>query len=189
MDMNQNAMTADEAGFPELRSLDELLDAMRGLAEACSTTTEPEQARALFDEGLSMMLEIRVPRMPETEEELAAMLAEARDGPTFTTEEVMERMEASGAAFQTFLGRYRADVEGGVWTSAATRLLPSRTSGGPEWSGGRVVNKVELAEDGSGRTTLTRDGSKVTCAARIGGLSILGAVMLAHVEWHSVWKR
>lgn len=150
-------MIEDDADFPELRSTAELLDAMKSLAERCAATVEKRDVATLLDEGLSLMLEIRVPRMPETEEELAEMLDTATDGPTYSTEEVMERMRESGAAFQAFLERYRADVDACIWTSAATRLLPSRTGGGPEWSGCRVVNRVELPEDGSGRTTLTRD--------------------------------
>lgn len=182
-------MSVQEDEMPELRSIPDLIEEMRVMAECCSNTLDPNMAKGIFEQCLSIMLEIRVPRMPETDEELAEMLASSESGPTFTTEEVIEHMRRGAKDFETFMEAFNRDIQGGFWTSAATRLLPSARGGGPQWSGDRIVNKVELADDGSGRTTLTKGASKVQCSAYIGGLSILGAIMLAHVEWHSIWKR
>lgn len=175
--------------LPELREVDALVSDARDLAVRCAMDQPADQVAAMLESGLSIMLELRVPRMPDDPADLAAMLDAAIGGPTYSTEQVMEQIRASGDAFSMYLERFRRDVARESWTSAATALLPSKSPGAPTWGGGPILNRIALTENGGGTVTLKRGEDAVECTSPIGGLAILGAVMLAHAEWEIVWRR
>lgn len=175
--------------LPELREVDALISDARDLAQRCALDQPADQVAAMLESGLSIMLELRVPRMPEDPADLAFMLDAAMDGPTYSTEQVMEHLRTSGDAFSMYLDRFRRDVACESWTSAATMLLPSKSPGAPAWGGGPIVNRIALTESGGGTVTLKRGDDSVECSSPIGGLAILGAVMLAHAEWEVIWRR
>lgn len=175
--------------LPVLRTIDELLHQAEALAIRCERDQPADEVAGMLEDGMSIMLELRVPRMPEDPEELMAMLQRDEGKQTLSSEEVMRSLETSALAFRLYMDRFRGDLVREHWTGAASALLPSASPGAPRWSGPPVNNRISLADSGSGTTTLRRRGETVSCTSPIGGLSILGAVMRAHVKWESTWRR
>lgn len=175
--------------LPVLRTIDQLLEQATMLAIRCERDQPADEVANMLEEGMSIMLELRVPRMPEDPHELQAMLERTEGQETLSSEDVMRSLETSALAFRLYMDRFRGDIAREHWTGAGSALLPSGTSGAPRWSGPSVNNRIFLGDSGSGTTTLRRRGETVSCTSPIGGLSILGAVMRAHVQWESIWKR
>lgn len=190
--MNDHDAEDEDGGFdiPDVRPIGEIVALMRDLSDRAEAAVDDEGAADMFGEGLSLMLEIRVPREPDTDEELAAMLNDRmEEGPTFTMEEVEQHLMENRIAFTIFLERFDAAIASGVWNTAGTMLLPSKGSGAQEWGDGPYVPNVAMAADGSAVTTIRHGEAEVSGSSRIAGLSVLAAVMKAHVEWKGIWLR
>jgi len=181
-----------EHGFelPEVRSVPEVLDAMMDLSRRSTVTTDESEAPALFNEAVSLMLEIRVPRMPEDPAELQAMLDESReDRTTYTMEEVERHLEEHGSAFTAHLERFDEALASRSWNTAAAMLLPSRDIGAPTWGGGSYRPTIRIAEDGSGEALIRNGEARVEAKAPVAGLAVVAAVMEAHIAWKGIWLR
>lgn len=190
MDERTSDDTMDDIGFPDVRSVPEVLDAMMDLSRRATIATDESEAAPLFNEAVSLMLEIRVPRMPDDPAELQAMIEESRDDTTtYTMEEVERHLEEHGRAFTAHLDRFERMLAAKAWNTAATMLLPSDDIGAPAWSGGPYRPTLRIADDGSGEALIRNGDAKVEAKAPIAGLSMLAAVMEAHIAWKGIWQR
>lgn len=160
---------------------------MRDLVEKCETGAREDEKPAMFEEALSLMLEIRVPRMPDTEKELSRMLREAENGPTLTTEEVWANLDVHARRFQTWLCQYRHMIERRSWQEAANALAPSKTPGAPKWHGKQC--RLLTSDGGEAEAAIIRGDNKIEETAPEPELAVLGAVLRAHTEWYDIWRR
>lgn len=179
----------EDGGFPAVRSERDVLAAMRLLAQRCGEATSSTDPRPFFEEGLSLMLEIRVPRMPDTDEELAAMIDEAHEGPFLSADEAFERLREHSASFEAWLKHHRDLVDRGAWNCAGSGLAPSHDPGSPRWHGTPCLLSIRMDGEGGGSAVMRHDGATVEASSPIAGLAMLGAIMLAHDAWHEVWRR
>jgi hypothetical protein len=169
-----------------LRSITALRSDISDLMTRCGSQTGHDTVRGIFDRALSALLEIRVPRMPDTAEELQAMIEEGRNGPTFSTEEVFAHLDRTRRDFARFLKCYRADLAAGRWQRAAEALMPAPRGSGIVWEGGPYEMTIDgadavIRDAGTGRTVSGRG-----C---LPGTAALCAVLAAHLEWPEIWKR
>lgn len=180
----------DEIDFPEIRSIPEILDAMMDLSRRATIVSDETEAAPLFNEALSLMLEIRVPRMPEDPAELQAILEKTQEDPTtYTMEEVERHLEEHRRAFTAHLERFERALSTRTWNTAASMLLPSGDMGAPAWGGGPYRPTFRIADDGSGEALIRNGDARVEAKAPIAGLAGLAAVMEAHIAWREIWAR
>ena len=175
-----------EDGHPEVRPVHEVLLAMGRLGRRCATATADGTAAELFDEALSLMLELRVPRMPDTDAELEAMIDEGSNGPWLTSEEVFAGLRESADRFAAFLARYRGHVAAGRWEDAARALMPAPRGDGVTWEGGPY--DLDVTDHGAAVVNAaTGETAAGTGDGR--GTAALSAVMAAHAAWPKAWRR
>lgn len=171
--------------MPDLRSVDELLDLMGRLATACGTEADPARAAALFEEAYRLALELRVPRMPDTDEDLARMIDEAREGATFTTDEVFAHLRESQARSDRLRTRYRKHLASGRTADAARMLVPGDECMLP-WTGDVAV--TTSARGGRSIAYAVSTRGTAACTSRDEGLAALGAIMRLH-RHRDLWMR
>lgn len=168
--------------LPNVRPIPVVLSDMADIAAACGDPVDDADAAALFGRSLSLLLELRVPRMPDTEEELREMLASDGDAPSHSTEEAFRLLDAHRAIFTAFLERFRSLVAQGRWEDAAMQLMPQ--SEGIAWKDASCTLVVE-----GRRAVVTRgDGRRIQSSAT-GRMSALAAIMQAHIAWPDIWRR
>lgn len=191
----------------EVRSEAEIIKAFRDLAEECEKRSNPEDIPDRFQEAYVLMLEARVPRMPDSQEELQEMLDAAINDPrpSVPAEEAFASIKAGLDARLSFKGRFDAQIAAEAFESAAMMLAPCKGCTGPGFYG-------RIAED-FGYYRLTMDthgyddglyqggpgcvihhpissggGPMVKAFAPTPGLAMLAAILKAHAEWHELWK-
>jgi len=171
--------------LPEPRPIADLLDLMERLAVRCGAVDDAMQATAQFVEAFGLAVELRVPRMPDKDEELARMLEAAREGPTFSTEEVFESLERSRARSERLDARYRRHLAAGRTTEAAHMLVP----GGEcmlSWTADVAVTTSQ--QDRHFHAYAVSTHGTVQCTSSDEGLAMLGAVMRLH-RYRGLWVR
>lgn len=161
---------------------------MTALATRCETAIDDSGNAEMLNEALSLMLEIRVPRMPDTAAELQEMLAEAQNGPTFSSEEVWENLRRHSALFGAFLETYRQAISDGEWEMAVRMLLPHGHAGSPRWTGASIETTV-IQSNGLSTATIVRRDDTVAGRSQTAALALVGAIMLAHIAWRETWWR
>lgn len=176
-------MTDDD--LHDIRPIPELLRIMERIAVECEAGVEAVRMPRMFVEALHLCLEIRVPRMPDTDAELERMLKEASVGETFTTEEVIEHLARSQKHSEAQRAVFRVHLASGSTAEAARMLMP-----GPDqmirWE--RDIAVEEGTNDDRRLTIARQNGRTVECRADDAGLAMLGVAMRMHA-WTDTWKR
>jgi len=173
-------------GIQDVRAVAEVKAEMLAIADRCEGhDPEDRDLGMMAERGLSLVLELRVPRMPDSDEELAAMLARSEDGPTYSSDEVFERLREHSATFGRFLARFRTMVAEGDLEGAARCLGPEGGEGSLEWRGPQA--SIGIEREGSVATaTVSRDRKQEICTSRRDGAALLGAVMRCHARWDDI---
>jgi len=175
--------------WPELRSIDVLLVEAGGLSEGCREGLSDLAMAEAFGQALSIMLELRVPRMPDTEEEWAGILTDATEGPTASSEDVFKALEAHSRMFADTLKRYRETVNHHEWMRAVSMLLSNGEDRLISWNGHHVV----LEDDGTRCTATVNapDGSQTvhTMSATSEEGAALAMLLDIHRVDRGVWRR
>lgn len=182
-------MEANDEAY-DVRPEAEIMREMEAVAIECETgpSEDRDDARKPFDRALRLMLEMRVPRMPETDAELAAMLDEARGGDTYTTEQVFEHLEASGRRFARLRAEYDLHLSSGSWLEAARMLLPADGDRLVGWNERFRVDVAGGTGDAGFTATAQLSDGLVACTSPAEGTALLGAIMRAH-SWRAAWHR
>jgi hypothetical protein len=176
----------DDGYHPEVRPIAEVLASMEAIRLRCGRPMSDDDRKRDFDDALGLLLELRIPRMPDTDEELAEMLLSSSDGPTYTTEEVFERLDAHQRTFSRYLSKYRAAVAEGRLAEAARALLPA-VDGGIRWEAGPYA--VDMSGEGARSTMRNGQGERVEGEGVDDATALLAAIMAAHVAWRDAWWR
>lgn len=171
-------------GFPDLRSIPDLLDLMEEVAARCEAAIDASRAPELFEEALRLGVEIRVPRMPDTDDELKRMLDAAREGPTFTTEEVLAHLAEARSRSDLLRRRFHKHLTYGRAAEAARMLAPGDDSM-LSWERDATL---ATTYDGMHLATVTSAHGSATCRSRNEGLAMLGVVMRLHAQ-RELWIR
>jgi hypothetical protein len=180
---------AHRAG-PDVRPVREIREIMRGMADDCeggAVADVPE----VFRQALSLMLEMRVPRMPDTEDDLRRMLddAVADTRPGMSGEDVMAEMREHGVVFQRFLADYREALSVEDWAQAAEMLTPGNDYGAVSWEAGPYGCETETVGTHTRFTIERADGEVVVAVADDEGLARLAGLLRAHGEWKDMpWR-
>lgn len=174
----------DLPDLPPVRPVAEVISEMRSIAAMCAHTAEATSADP-FHRALSLILELRVPRMPETREELAEMLATRNDGPALDSEETFRQLRIHSAQFEAFLDQYRGALKRKNWEGAVALLAPPGNTGAPQWRGPASTISTNRAENDI-TATIEHGDAQVHCTSRCMSLAMLGAIMTAHAEWPSI---
>lgn len=179
----------NDQDYPNVRPIAEVVDEMLSIAARCEEMTPDTMiAGEMAGHALTLVLELRVPRMPDTPEELAEMMADAGEGPTYSSEETFERLRRHSDVFAQFLDRFRAMVADGRIEDAALCLGPNPPEGAPKWQGAPA--SIATAESrGIFTVTIARAGRMEECTAADRGLATLGAVLRCHARWSDIRRR
>lgn len=172
----------DDMDIPSPRPSIVVQTRMLELAQACETGID--ETKALHQEVISLILELRVPRMPESDQDLARMLERAGRGPFVDAKTALERIRSHGRMFEDFLAMHRALCDHDDWNGAAEMLLPGRDAheGAPDWPDGIQFQTWERENT---HVTLLHDESHVVEGrASVRSLSILAAILKARVKWN-----
>lgn len=172
-------------GLREIRSVPELLDLMERLAAECGERVDATRSTELFEEAVRLTVEIRVPRMPGTDEELARMLRDAARGPTYTMEEVSAHLDACRRRSDEQRREFRSRLSSGRWRDAAAMLQPGED---PMISWESHADVTVHAIGQGHEATVRRGDTVVDCTAQDPGLAVLGVVMRMH-RWRNLWMR
>lgn len=179
----------EDMDMPDLRSIDVLLCEAESLSERYREGLSDQEMTESFEQALSIMLELRVPRMPETEEEWAGILKDAMDGPTASSEEVFAALTARSGLFANALKRYRESVNDHEWMRAVSMLLANGEDRLISWNGHHVV----LEDDGTRCTATVNapDGSQTvhTMSATSEEGAALAMLLDIHRVDREVWRR
>jgi hypothetical protein len=164
----------------KIRSIKEILDRMKEISQSLKDDISDDLVEKLFNESLSLMLEIRVPRMPETKEELKDILESSMSGETYSAEEVFIRIRKSAILFNAWKEEYSQAVESHNFEKAANLLLDKER--GPSWQRHPDIRRLE-----SGIYQLSPE--KITFESRRDGMALLGAMLILHDIDPESWKR
>jgi hypothetical protein len=173
----------------DIRSIDMLLNEARTLSERCRHGLSDDRMAEAFEEALSIMLELRIPRMHETDEEWVDMLRDAMDGPTASSEEVFTNLSVHSGLFEEALKRYRAAVKNHEWMQAVSMLLVTGDGRLISWNG----HDMALADDGTRciASVTGPDGAEAVHSAS--ATSEEGAALAMLLDLHRleerIWKR
>jgi hypothetical protein len=176
-------------GFPDLRDVDVLLGEAAALADACREGIDGDGLGRAYETALSIMLELRVPRMPESDDEWADVLRDAMDGPTFSSEEVYASLKAHGDRFERSLKAFRHAVGIHDWTTAEALLIGRHGEPLISWND----HTAEIAADQHRTTLVLKDGDGGCTTHVVEGTpsasTALAAMLTAHLECSAIWRR
>lgn len=179
----------DTDDHPELKEVDVLLAEAEALSEASRSGLTQDAMAMAFGDALSIMIELRVPRAPETEEEWEESLASAMDGETFSTEEVFDGLRDRMDRFSILLDRFRAHVRAREWNPALSLMTTVEEDGLISWNG----HAVAIEDDGLVCTATVTDPDGLGTSFETSGTTVEGAALAAlldaHRRMHRIWKR
>lgn len=141
--------------FPDVRAVGTVLAEMAALADECRSVTDEDRIGHIYERALRLVLELRVPRMPDDPADLKAMLDECQrdDAVGMSTEQVFEELDRQRRTFTSFLEDYRRVVAGGRWTTASTMLssrFPTRRHH-DDVAAVAIVTRDTVSDDGRRR--------------------------------------
>lgn len=175
--------------LPDLREVDVLLAEAESLSEACRSGLTQDAMALAFGDALSIMIELRVPRAPETEEEWEECLASSMEGETFSTDEVFDGLRDRMDRFSMLLDRFRAHVRSREWTEALELMTASGESGLISWN----RHAIAIEDDGLVCTATVTDPDGPNVSFETSGTTVEGAALAAlldaHRRMHRIWKR
>lgn len=175
--------------LPGVRPIAEIKHAMADIAARCHDVDDDVAAAAIFEEALRLMLEIRIPRMPDTQDELADILRRSsEDAGGVDSTMAFDTIRKQGREFSVFLEEFRHAVAIRRWEDATNLLLPLPEERGIRWNDMKPTMRTEA--DGSRAIIECDDGEPRTIVAHgRPGTSGLAAIMEAHLLWDDVWRR
>lgn len=177
----------DTQGYPDVRPIDAVVCDMETIAIACENDAQLPTADQ-FERALSLILELRVPRVPNTNEQLIDLLQQPDDEPSLDTKEVFRRLQIHANEFSVFLASYRAVISSSDWDAAVQHLTPTGISGAPAWEG--AACRIQVRPNGDRTIAEIDDGNRqVQCISPVPALATLGAVMRAHARWPEIRRR
>jgi hypothetical protein len=175
--------------LPELREVDVLLAEAEALSEASRSGLTQDAMALAFGDALSIMIELRVPRAPETQEEWEETLASAMEGETFSTEEVFDGLRDRMDRFSILLDRFRAHVRAREWSPALALMTAAGEDGLISWNG----HTIDIEDDGLVCTATVTDPDGRRTSFETSGTTVegtaLAALLDAHRRMHRIWKR
>lgn len=175
--------------LPELREVDVLLTEAASLSEASRSGLTQDAMAMAFGDALSIMIELRVPRAPETEEEWKESLATAMEGDTLSSEEVFDGLRDRMDRFSVLLDRFRAHVRAREWSPALALMTTSGEDGLISWNG----HSIAIEDDGLACTATIVDPHGLRTSFETSGTTIEGAALAAllnaHQRMHRIWRR
>lgn len=164
----------------EIRSIESILLRMHDISESLKDDIPDDLIEKYFKETLSLMLEIRVPRMPETKEELRVLLEDAMSGESYSSEEVFRRLREHARSFNSWKEDYNQAVMSHDFKRAAKYLIKGEP--GPSWQ-----KLPEITYLDSGICRLNADS--ILFETRHNDTALLGALLILHKADPSSWKR
>lgn len=180
----------DDDDLPDVRPIPAVRRDMLEIVGRCAAGMDDAQMATTLERALSLMLEIRVPRMPGSAEELRLMLVHDEDDDlAMSTDEVFTRLERHRQEFALYMETYREGIAQGDWLATARMLMPATSARGVQWGGGTYV--LEIVSNNNAIITRT-EGAKSRLVESRGkgrGAAALAAIMTAHCEWRGIWFR
>lgn len=174
--------------LPELREVDVLLTEAEALSEACRSGLTQDAMAEAFGDALSIMIELRVPRAPETEEEWKESLAAAMEGETLSSEEVFDGLRDRMDRFSVLLDRFRTHVRAREW-GPALALMTTTDDGLISWN----RHAIDMEDDGLACTVTIVDPHGHRTSFETSGTTAegaaVGALLDAHRRMHRIWRR
>lgn len=175
--------------LPELREVDVLLSEAEVLSESCRFGLDQDAMALAFGDALSIMIELRVPRAPETEEEWKESLAAAMEGEALSSEEVFDGLRDRMDRFSVLLDRFRAHVRAREWNPALGLITDGGDDGLISWN----RHAIAIEDDGLACTATIMDPHGLRTSFETTGTTVEGAALAAlldaHRRMHRIWRR
>lgn len=186
----EDRLDTKKYGDFDVRPVRKVMQELEDIRTQASFYCQPVRVTKLISQTLTLLLELRVPRVPESDQELAEMLRKAEIEETITHEEFKrqsaEHYKDFGKKHREFLKANREEN----WSDALDMLMPG--NGLLNWNG---IDAEMICVEGSINAEIRRVDRGEEMNAYVEGhgtctaLAMMSAIINAHIEWHDIWKR